>query len=67
MKADLPSGPLTPQQVSFWTSYGIINMLTEVIVISLPVVIIWKVHMLAKQKLVVIACFAVRLSYETPS
>jgi hypothetical protein len=54
-----------PSQVSFWTSFGVINIFTEAAVISLPAYIIWRLQMSTEQKLAVIACFAMRLLYDT--
>lgn len=59
--------PLTLQQTSFWTVYGVINILTEVILISLPTYTIWNLRMSGQRKSVAIACFAIRALYEPPN
>lgn len=56
---------LTAQQVSFWTSYGVVNILTEVALIGLPIFAIWKVHIPKSKKLIVMSCFALRVMYDT--
>ncbi|KAL2046980.1 hypothetical protein N7G274_000998 [Stereocaulon virgatum] len=53
---------LTSQQTSFWTSYGVVNMFTEVALIGLPVFAIWKVRITKSKKLVVMSCFALRVT-----
>ena len=52
---------LTPQQSSFWTAYGIINILTEVILISIPTYTICSLHMSSQRKAVAVSCFAIRV------
>ncbi|KAM0797723.1 hypothetical protein BDR22DRAFT_809981 [Usnea florida] len=48
-------------RMSFWTAYGVINILTEAILIFLPTYTIWKLHMSGQRKATAIACFAIRV------
>lgn len=48
-------------QISFWKSYAVLNLLTEVALLTLPVYTMWNVHIRMKQKLTVIGCFTVRI------
>lgn len=48
-------------RVSFWTAYGVINILTEAILIFLPTYTIWNLHMPGQRKAAAIACFAIRV------
>ncbi|KAL8860940.1 MAG: hypothetical protein Q9178_002695 [Gyalolechia marmorata] len=46
----------------FWTYYGIVNIITDIALIALPVSIVIRLQMKASQKAVIIACDASRLS-----
>ncbi|KAI9849538.1 MAG: hypothetical protein M1837_004158 [Sclerophora amabilis] len=48
-------------QISFWTYYGVLNIVTETGLIVLPIYSVWSVHLKRKDKAVTIGCFAVRL------
>lgn len=48
-------------QVAFWNSFGVINVITEGILVMLPVLIVWNLQMPLLRKLLIIWCFAVRI------
>ena len=50
-------------QVSFWTSHGILNILTEVSLVVLPIYTIWNVRIRTSQKWTIVGCFALRTVY----
>ncbi|MCJ1435566.1 hypothetical protein MMC27_004940 [Xylographa pallens] len=54
-------GPQCFDQISFWTYYGVINGITDVVLILLPAYMVWHVQIDKKQKLIIIACFASRI------
>ncbi|KAL8868305.1 MAG: hypothetical protein Q9174_005079 [Haloplaca sp. 1 TL-2023] len=47
---------------AFWTYYGVFNIVTDIVLIVLPVSIVIRLQMRASQKAVIIACDASRLS-----
>ncbi|MCJ1249816.1 hypothetical protein MMC30_007042 [Trapelia coarctata] len=49
-------------QISFWTYFGVINILTEIAIIALPIYTLWNVHISAKSRAAIIACFAIRIT-----
>ena len=53
---------ITMLQISFWESYAVFNLLTEIALLVLPVYTMWNVHIRMTQKLTVIACFAARIA-----
>ena len=53
--------------LAFWTYYGIVNIITDIALIALPVSIVINLQMKASKKGVIIACDASRLSYVLPS
>lgn len=55
-------GPQCFDQMAFWTSYGAINITTEIALVVLPIYTVWDVHIVRKQKIVIIGCFASRLA-----
>ena len=53
---------LTPIQITFWSCFGVLNIVTESILVVLPMVIIWNVQMPLGRKAMIVWCFAVRIS-----
>ena len=53
---------LTPIQITFWRCFGVLNIVTECILVMLPMLIIWNVQMPLGRKAVIVWCFAVRIS-----
>lgn len=47
-------------RTSFWTTYGIINILIEAILILMPTYTIGTLHMSSQRKAAAISCFAIR-------
>lgn len=48
------------QQMSFWISFGVLNIITEVALIAIPIHAIWDLKIRRGRKLVVMGCFASR-------
>jgi len=49
-------------QTAFWTFFGIMNILTEFLIIALSISVLWGVHISRKSRWTIIACFATRIS-----
>ncbi|MCJ1365418.1 hypothetical protein MMC16_004539 [Acarospora aff. strigata] len=49
-------------RIAFWNSFGVLNILTDLPLIILPLVIIWSINIEVRRKLVILACFAPRMS-----
>lgn len=49
--------------LAFWTYYGVFNIVTDIVLIVLPVSIVIRLQMKASQKAVIIACDASRSTY----
>lgn len=50
-------------QTTFWTYFGIMNIVTDLALVLLPFVIVWKLQVTAARKVVVAGCFASRTVY----
>ena len=48
-------------QTAFWNFYGVINIITEIALIALPIYTIWDVHISQTRKVAVAACFSARV------
>ena len=48
-------------QVSFWNYFEVTNMITEGILVVLPIIIFWNLQMPWVRKMVIVWCFAVRI------
>lgn len=49
-------------QVAFWNYVGVVNVLTDLPLLVLPVIIIWSVNVDLKRKVTVFGCFAPRIT-----
>ncbi|KAL8932201.1 MAG: hypothetical protein Q9211_006463 [Gyalolechia sp. 1 TL-2023] len=57
----IPRPRLTVLQTSFWTSYGVLNLVTEAALVMLPLVIVWKIQTKTTKKAIIFLCFAARI------
>ena len=48
-------------QIAFWTFYGVLNILIELMLIALPACTIWNLQMPLGRKAIVMSCFAIRI------
>ena len=48
-------------QVSFWNYFGVTNIITEGILVVLPIIIFWNLQMPLVRKIMIVCCFAVRI------
>ncbi|KAI4169554.1 MAG: hypothetical protein LQ343_005634 [Gyalolechia ehrenbergii] len=56
-----PFGNKCIDRTSFWTSYGVLNLVTEAALVVLPLVIVWKIQTKTMKKAIIFLCFASRI------
>lgn len=52
---------LTFPQTGFWNYFGALNIVTEGLLIAVPIFIIWKLRVSLTRKVFIVFCFAVRI------
>ncbi|KAI2639144.1 hypothetical protein GGS26DRAFT_544163 [Hypomontagnella submonticulosa] len=48
-------------QSGFWIGFGVLDMLTDILIIVASVVLVWNVHITMPRKAIVVGCFAPRI------
>lgn len=52
---------LTQRKTALWIYFGVSNIVIEILLITLPSLLVYSIHMSMHNRIVVIGCFAIRI------